>query len=200
MGKGLKILGCVFALGLMSTTSVFASPDPTDTSLVQVEVVGGAYNLETSNALPFEQVEIRRATLTYDTGFDGLFTIEDLRGVDDGWELTVSAGPLYNLDDETYAFDNSLAIKPVQTIKRIDGSAGTDTGLPERAFTSGRRSLNGEAITLVKSNGYGSGVFELGFAGDALSLTVGPRFKTGNYAATLNWSLQTVPQEVQFGD
>ena len=200
MYKALKVLGCTLALGLITTTSVFANTDPTDTSLVEVEVVGGAYNLEISHAIPFEKVEIRRETMTYDTGFDGSFTIEDLRGVDDGWALTVSAGPLYSLDDESYTFDNLLAIKPVQTITRIDGSIGTDMGLPERAFTSGTRTLNEEAITLLKSNGHGLGVFELGFAEDALSLTVGPRLKAGTYATTLNWSLQTVPQEVQLGD
>lgn len=200
MRKTLKVLGCAFALGLIATTSVLASPEPTATNEVEVEVVGGAYNLEISHATPFEKIEIRRETMTYDTGFDGLFTIEDFRGVDEGWAFTVSAGPLYNLDDETHTFDNLLAIKPVQTIERVDGSAGTDIGLPERAFTSGMRSLNGEAITLLKSNGYGSGAFEIGFAEDALSLTAGPRLKVGTYATTLNWSLQTVPQEVQFVD
>ena len=200
MYKALKVLGCTLALGLMTTTSVFASPDPTATSEVEVEVVGGAYNLEISHAIPYETIEIRREAMTYDTGFDGLFTIEDLRGVDDGWALTVSAGPLYNVDDESYTFDDLLAIKPIQTITRIDNSAGTNIGLPERVFTSGTRILNNEAITLLKSNGYGLGVFELGFPEDALSLTADSRLKAGTYTTTLKWTLQTVPQEVQFVD
>ena len=200
MRKALKVLGCTLALGLMTTTSVFASPNPTATSDVNVDILGGNYSLEISHALPFGTIEIHRETKTYDTGFDGLFTIEDLRGVDDGWELTVSSGPLYNLDDKSYTFDNLLSLKPVQTITRIDSSVGTNTGLPERVFTSGTRLLNNEAITLLKSNGYGLGVFELGFPEDALSLTADSRLKAGTYAATLKWTLQTVPQEVQFVD
>lgn len=177
---------------LSFTTPIFAdSSEVVRSNNVDVTLNSGGFDLQTSEINSFGDITIKIDDVKYSTGFKNDFVVKDLRGLDDNWQLTVSATPLQSLDNANHVFENVLSISPLADIQR-QGSTNYDA-LPKKVLDKENVLDDGDVLIAKSENGSGLGQFTLTFPEEAIHLMVTPDMKEGVYESTLTWKLLSVP-------
>lgn len=120
--------------------------------------------------------------------------VEDLRGVREGWRLTVSATPFTNItDDEVHLPTGSLTLNTVSSINLIE-NGGTYISKPQIVIKDSTTIDDGEVVVLEAEEDRGKGSWLVEFPDEALGLTVDIiTVIAGEYESELTWNLHTTP-------
>lgn len=187
--KILFVLVGIFTLTVFSVPTFAAT---TNTDVVDVNIKGGEFGIETPKTNNFKDITITLNDEKYSTGFDSGVVIKDLRGLDDNWELSVKASPIVSINNPSHVFNNVLSISPPEIITK-EGHTVYNS-LPDIVLTK-ETIIDDGYVTIAKSNnGSGMGQFLLKFPKNAINLMVTPEMKQGIYESTITWNLMSVPQ------
>jgi len=188
--KKMLVAGLIIIMGLELVAGVLAEA-VTEVDVVNAKIKSGGFDLTTSPIDSFGDITIKLDDEEYSTGFERDFVIKDLRGLDDNWQLTVSATPLQSLDHAHHVYSNVLSISPLDRIVRVGNTTYTVT--PDKALTQESVLDDGDVLIAKSENGSGLGQFSLTFPDEAVHLMVTPEMKEGQYEFTLSWNLLSVP-------
>lgn len=190
--KRLFTVGIVLLFYISFTTVGYAdnSQEIIKEDKVEVNIKGGGFDLTTAPLNEFGEITIEIDDVKYSNGFQGPFIVKDLRGINENWQLTVSAAPLRNVT-RNLEFPNVLSISPLSKIER-QGNATLKT-LPEIVKFNESILDDGDVLIAQSKNGSGAGQFSLTFPDNAIHIAVSPEMKQGKYELKLDWKLQTVP-------
>lgn len=182
--------GLVTVMSLGFATGALADEVKKD-DMVDATLNSGGFDLVTSPIDSFGDITIKLSDEKYSTGFEKDFTVKDLRGLDEDWQLSVSSTPFTSLDNANHTFDNVLSISPLESIER-EGNTSYDV-VPSKELSSESVLDDGDVLIAKSENGSGLGQFALKFPDEALHLMVTPEMKEGTYESTLSWNLMSVP-------
>src|SRR5690625_250846 len=124
----------------------------------------------TAQNISFGDITMLTETTTYHTGFDGVFKVRDLRGIEDSWLVDVSVTPFQKVEpeggfaegtEETFLPSGTLSLNPVKQIVRVSDNDGE---LPESTL-DGPTIIDDGAVTIVRAEkGTGAGEYEFEFS------------------------------------
>lgn len=209
---GLAILASMAIVSSVSADEIEGDPveEPTHQNTVNFSIGGGELTLETSPINTFGDIELKAEPETHFTGFEGAFQVQDLRGTQEGWNVTVQSSVFKVVEPEAgYAVgtdgfelpNGSLSLSPIAGIDRV----GTGIGDLPTGLQTEYQVIDDGAIDVISADvGAGVGVFDFSFAADeALSLVVdSTTAKVDNvnypdgttpYEATVQWNIVTGP-------
>lgn len=170
---------------------------------------GGLFSLTAAPIHSFGDITLTATPQKYSTSFEKALNVKDLRGTHDGWRLDVSATQFEVVEPESGFVEGTtahklpkgtLTLKPLKSIQRVGEGQGA---LPTSQLTH-ETIIDDGVITVAKANqGEGTGVFDLEFPEDALSIVVDattakidnlnyPDGKTP-YVSTITWELVSAP-------
>lgn len=204
----LKLFLTTLCIGLFSPlSSTFASTHENTESTFNLQ--GGTLSLTASPIDSFGDITLKEKPETYFTSFINSLVVKDLRGTHEGWRLDVSATQFevvepeggYATGTESHKLPKgTLSLSPLQEIRMIgEGSGKLPTGVLNQNTI-----IDDGVVTVAKANqGEGTGVFELEFPENALSIVVDattakidnvnyPNGKTP-YISTITWELVSAP-------
>lgn len=187
------------------------SQGTTISQIVTLNLEGGDLSLHVTNLQGFGSIKLEKQPQLLSTGFDGSFTVTDVRGTGEGWRLDVSSlqfsevvpsGGFVGGAKTGYTLPvGSLMLRGLETNERIEGTSG---GNPSIAWQS-NTVIDGNSLATVAKAGYneGAGKFDLTFGADALTLVVDsstakldkenyPGVATP-YESTVTWNLVSAP-------
>lgn len=159
------------------------------TTIGTLSIVGGSYELNTPANIDFGTISLSSDTQTISKPL-GIITVGDLTGSSQGWRLQVQAT---NFQNSTDAFNNNnLLLKAPSSVSATNGTISTGpsivTGYPWFIDV-------GSSVTVLSAAvGQGMGTYSADFStSDALTLSIPPSSKTGNYNTTISWKIVVGP-------
>lgn len=180
----------IFSVLTLTSNYVFAD-EVTKKGKIDADIDGGILDLETSDVKSFKTIKIKHDDQFHYTGFNGDFTITDLRGLHEDWQLSVSATPLTSTKNSKDVFKRALSIVPPNSIERV-GDTTLNTK-PDIVLNSNNVLDDGNVLLAESNNGSGLGKFSLGFPDNAIRIDLTPEIKRGDYTSTITWNLMSVP-------
>lgn len=212
---GMAILASMAIVSTVSADEVDGDPiegeeNPALQNKVDFTIGGGDLTLETSPINTFGDIELKATPETHTTSFENAFQVQDLRGTQEGWNVTVQSSvfkvvePGSGYAEGTEGFElptGSLSLSPIQSIERVGDGIGD---LPTGSQTDYQIIDDGTINVISAEVGTGVGVFDFTFSEEALSLVVdSTTAKIDNvnypdestpYEATVSWNIVSGPQ------
>lgn len=156
---------------------------------LSANIMGGGLLLGNIDITNFGDIAITDKAETYFASINNPLNVKDLRGNQEGWELSVSATAMAS---ENHALPNgSLTLDGVDTI--TSGSASAEN-IPVKKLVDRTIIDDGSVLIAKAEKGTGAGEFDIAFKENAIGLTVDPQTaKTGEYHSTMTWTLASTP-------
>ncbi|MBC1292348.1 WxL domain-containing protein [Listeria booriae] len=208
----LTILATTTAIGVGSTTAFAAEADSATSSahikLQQGETTGPVDPIDPSepggetgnegpltidNVTPFEfgTHDIESATQTYSiTAKNANVQVSDRRGEGQGWTLQVALSTFNDKDDASKVLKGATLAIPQGTLKTTEGNVSEE---PTNFAVSLAADGQSSATLMQADEKKGMGTWVDAFASEEVQLTVPAGNFSGDYSATLNWSLIDAP-------
>ncbi|WP_395538556.1 WxL domain-containing protein [Lactiplantibacillus pentosus] len=204
------VLGLMVVAGLLGTSTVVANAADTDSksadsksvvSTGDVAFSSGTLSLSVNNKnLSFGKNTISAADATLGASTTPTVKVNDLRGTNVGWSLTVAQGQQFNTKTDASGSALTNAALTVTSTKDSSDSTSSDstvntdnTPLTPGTTTSGT-TTNGP-VTKVASAlpGHGNGISAFTFGGSTLAVPGATNKLEKSYTTTLTWTLGDTP-------
>lgn len=166
--------------------------DPIDPSEPGGET-GNEGPLTIDNVTPFEfgTHDIESATQTYSiTAENANVQVSDRRGEGQGWTLQVALSTFNDEDDTSKVLKGATLAIPQGTLKTTEGNVSEE---PNNFSVSLAADGQSSATIMQADEKKGMGTWVDAFVSEEVQLTIPSGNFSGNYNATLNWSLIDAP-------
>lgn len=185
------VLGLMVVAGLLGTSTVVANAADTDStgnSTGDVSFSSGKLSMSVDSVnLSFKKSEISADTAPLKAVRSPTVTVNDLRGNNAGWLLTVTQENQFSTKSSSVLNDATLTVVAQEL---SGGASGVTTP------TQGAALVPGTAARIVASAsaGGGNGFSQFKFSGSTLSIpSTTARLANQEYTTTLTWNLRDAP-------
>lgn len=171
------------------TTSKGSADGLVQENEISANIVSGGLQLGSVVMEGFGDIVLTSKPAVHYSSISNPINIKDLRGTQEGWELTVSATPFKNGTDTLPA--GSLTLGNIASIKAIDA---TSEQMPTKALIDTPIIDDGAVLVANADVGQGAGEYDITFDENALGLTVDPTTaKNKEYTSAVTWTLASTP-------
>ncbi|MGA3275808.1 MULTISPECIES: WxL domain-containing protein [Lactiplantibacillus] len=199
------VLGLMVVAGLLGTSTVVANAADTDSKSVvstgDVAFSSGKLSLSVNNTnLSFGKNTISAAQATLGTSTTPTVKVNDLRGTNAGWSLTVAQGQQFNTQTNASGSALTNAALTVASTKdssdstSSDSTVNTDNAPLTPGKTTNGTTTNGPVTTVASASaGHGNGISAFTFGKSKLTVPGATNKLDKSYTTTLTWTLGDTP-------